>query len=492
MEDGRQIIRRPHCLVLLYPAQGHINPMLQFSKRLDHKGVRVTLVATRFLRKTLKLDQHCLTSMALESISDGFDHGGFEEAGSDQAYIDRFWDVGPKSFEQLLQKLTLSSSVDCVVYDSFLPWALEVAKKFEVIGAAFFTQSCSVNSIYYHACQGNLKKIPQTDDHQSEISLPALPTFAMSDLPSFLDASGLYPAFSKMVVNQFSDIEKADWVLCNSFYELEPQVADWQSKIFPLRTIGPTIPSMFLDKRLKDDNAYGLSFYKEENDVCLNWLGDKPAGSVVYVSFGSIASLNNDQMEELAWGLKDSESYFLWIVREPEKPKLPKNFLDISQNKQGLVITWCPQLQVLDHEAVGCFVTHCGWNSTLEAVSLGVPMVAVPQWTDQPTNAKYIKDVWKMGVKAEADEKGIVRRETVKKCIQEVMQSERGKEMKRNAMKWKSLAAKACDEGGSSNKNIDDFVASFVPSAKCTLGGAQNPINTFSNEQNATVASGSL
>lgn len=197
--------------------------MLQFSKRLDHRGVRITLVATRFLGKTLKLDQHCLTSIALESISDGFDHGGFEEAGNNQAYIDRFWDVGPKSFEQLLQKLTQSSSVDCVVYASFLPWALEVAWQFGVIGVAFFTQSCALNSIYYHVRHGNWKKIPDTDVDESGISLPVLPTLAVYCMPSFLDASGLHPAFSKMVLNQFSDIEKVDWVLCNSVYELEPQ-----------------------------------------------------------------------------------------------------------------------------------------------------------------------------------------------------------------------------------------------------------------------------
>ncbi|KAI9111234.1 hypothetical protein K1719_017845 [Acacia pycnantha] len=224
---------------------------------------------------------------------------------------------------------------------------------------------------------------------------------------------------------------------------------------------------MFLDKRLKDDYAYGFSFYKEEDEACMKWLNDKPSGSVVYVSFGSIAALQSEQMEEIACGLKDSRSYFLWVVKESEKPKLPKDFLDISQDK-GLVVTWCTQIQVLNHEAVGCFLTHCGWNSTVEAVSLGVPMVAVPQWTDQPTDAKYIKDVWKMGVKAEADDKRLVRTETVKKCIEEVMHSERGKEMKMSAIKWKSLALKAGDEGGSSDKNIDDFVASLAAtSIKC-------------------------
>ncbi|KAG5589098.1 hypothetical protein H5410_039612 [Solanum commersonii] len=54
--------------------------------------------------------------------------------------------------------------------------------------------------------------------------------------------------------------------------------------------------------------------------------------------------------------------------------------------------------------SIGCFLTHCGWNSTLESISLGVPMVAIPQWTDQPTNAKLVKDVWEIGVRAKQDE----------------------------------------------------------------------------------------
>ncbi|CAI0390530.1 unnamed protein product [Linum tenue] len=93
-------------------------------------------------------------------------------------------------------------------------------------------------------------------------------------------------------------------------------------------------------------------------------------------------------MEELCYGWKNSDHYFLWVVRASEEEKFPPSF-DPSDEK-GLVVSWCPQLEVLNHESVGCFVTHCGWNSMLEALSLGVPMVAMPQWTDQGTNAKYI------------------------------------------------------------------------------------------------------
>ncbi|PQQ12784.1 UDP-glycosyltransferase 74E2-like [Prunus yedoensis var. nudiflora] len=105
------------------------------------------------------------------------------------------------------------------------------------------------------------------------------------------------------------------------------------------------------------------------------WLDLKKACTVVYVSFGSVANLEEKQMEELALGLKRSKTSFMWVVRESEIQKLPSNFEEQTSEK-GLVVNWCPQLQALAHRAIGCFMTHCGWNSTLEALSLGVPMVA--------------------------------------------------------------------------------------------------------------------
>ncbi|PRQ22253.1 putative UDP-glucuronosyl/UDP-glucosyltransferase [Rosa chinensis] len=201
-----------------------------------------------------------------------------------------------------------------------------------------------------------------------------------------------------MVVGQFSIVDEADWILCNTFHELEPEVVDWMSKLWPLKTIGPTIPSMYLDNRLKEDKDYGGSLFKQNNDACMKWLNEQPKVSVVYVSFGSGAELGAEQMEELAWGLRSSKSNFLWVVRESEAGKIPKGFVE-ETSENGLVVSWCPQLEVLAHEAVGCFITHCGWNSTLEALSLGVPLLAMPQWTDQGTNAKYIMDVWKLDLK---------------------------------------------------------------------------------------------
>jgi pathogen-inducible salicylic acid glucosyltransferase len=112
-------------------------------------------------------------------------------------------------------------------------------------------------------------------------------------------------------------------------------------------------------------------------------------------------------------------------------------------SEKEIVFRWCLQLEVLTHELVGCFMTHCGLNSTLEAFTCGFPIVVVPQWTDQPTNAQYIMDFWKMRLKAPIDEKGLVSREAAKHCIREIMEGERGKEIKKNAIKLRKLAKEA-------------------------------------------------
>ncbi|KAA8550510.1 hypothetical protein F0562_002194 [Nyssa sinensis] len=446
---------RAHCLVLTYPTQGHINPMLQFSKRLEHKGIKVTLATTQFIVKTI---QEVAGSIKVETISDGYDEGGIADAESVEAYLTRFQEVGSQTLAKLVEKLGHQGCpVDCIVYDSFLPWALDIAKKLGVVGALFCTQSCAVNNIYYYVMQG-LLELPLAGP---EVLLPGLPPLAPSDMPSFIYVLGSYPAVFDLVVNQFSNVEKADWVLCNTFYELEEKVVDWIAKLWPLRTIGPTLPSIYLDKRLEDDKDYGLHMFKPNTSACMKWLNDLPNESAVYVSFGSLAELENEQIEELAWGLKASKKNFLWVVRASEEAKLPKNFVEETSEK-GLVVSWCPQLEVLSHKAVGCFVTHCGWNSTLEALSLGVPMVAMPQWTDQSTNAKCVMDVWGMGVRAEQDEKGVVRRAEVEHCIREIMDGDRGEEIKRNASKWRELAKEAVDEGGSSDRNIEEFVSKLA------------------------------
>ncbi|XP_051136873.1 UDP-glycosyltransferase 74E2-like [Andrographis paniculata] len=447
---------RAHCIFIPYPLIGHINPMLQFAKRLRHKSVRVTFLLSKFVAKIAPLSSDAGISAA--TYSDGFDDGP-PPGVSVNELIHRFLETVPPNLKESVQTVVGSSGppVACVVYDSILTAALDVAADLGIAAAAFFTQSCAVDQIFHEVYLGNVG-VPFSGDEE-EILIPGLPALTPADLPSFVCGSGYgqYPPIFEMLVDQFQAVGKAQWLFFNTFYQLENKVIDYMEKLsLPVKAIGPAIPSMHLDKRLSGDRDYGLNMYAPATATCLDWLSRRDPNSVVYVSFGSLAQLGPDQMEELAWGLKLSGRHFLWVVRLAEQSKLPEGF---TQSENGLVVPWGPQLDILGHVATACFITHCGWNSTLEALSLGVPVVAMPQWTDQPTNAKYIKDMWGTGVRVVAGENGVVGRNTVAECVKEATESE---EMKRNATKWKELAREAMDEGGSSDTSIEEFVAALA------------------------------
>ncbi|KAL4030929.1 hypothetical protein IC575_009184 [Cucumis melo] len=218
--------RTPHILTVTYPSQGHINPMLQFSKRLQKRGFKITLVLTNFIARV----SHSLPPFPILTISDGHDDGGFASADSAQTYLDSFRRFGSESLRELLRRLSSSASpVDCLIYDSFLPWALDVAKEFQIATAVFFTQSCAVANIYYHVHKG-LIDLP-LPNRESEI--PGLPLMKLAEFPSFIYQLGSYPAYYDLLVNQYANVDKADWIFCNTFDELEREVLEYLKKTWP-------------------------------------------------------------------------------------------------------------------------------------------------------------------------------------------------------------------------------------------------------------------
>ncbi|KAL4639209.1 hypothetical protein ACB092_03G201100 [Castanea dentata] len=446
---------RGHVVVLPYPSQGHINPLLQFAKRLASKGVKATIATTRYTLKSI-----CTANVGVEPISDGFDENGFAQAKNVDFFLKSFKANGSRTLSELIQKFQDSGSpVSCVVYDSFLPWALDVAKQHGIYGAPFFTNSATVTHIFCLIHHGKLSLPLKLET--TPLLIPGLPPLNFPDLPSFLKLPESYPAYLAMKLSQFSNLDMADWIFSNTFEELEAEEARSISKLWPAKLIGPMVPAAYLDGRIEDDKGYGASLWEPLSDDYIKWLETKPPKSVVYVSFGSMVSLTLEEMEEIAWGLKESGLHFLWVVKESEQDKLPDGFVDSTKEK-CLIVTWCNQLEMLENQAIGCFVTHCGWNSTLEGLSLGVPMVGVPKWEDQLTDAKFVEEIWGVGLRAKEDDKGVVRKEELVMCLKEVMEGERSQQIKKNASKWRELAKKAVSEGGSSDKNINEFVQHLV------------------------------
>ncbi|CAD6224220.1 unnamed protein product [Miscanthus lutarioriparius] len=378
-----------HVLLLSYPSQGHINPLLQLGKRLAaHRGVRCTLAVTRFVLG--QSGQPSPGAVHVAAYSDGCDSGGYSEAGNEQEFLARLESAGSASLDELLRAESAQGRpVHAVVYDSFLLWAPRVARRHGASCAAFFTQACAVNVAYSHARAGRVELPVAAGKALPE--LPGLPSeLEPADFPTFLtEPDGGSHAYLDLLLQQCQGFEVADHILVNSFYELETK---YMASRWGAKTVGPSVPSAYLDNRLPDDVSYGFHLLAPMREESKAWLDERPARSVVYVSFGSLATPSSAQMVEVAEGLCSSGKDFLWVVRASETPKIPGGFADKARGR-GRAVTWCPQLEVLAHPAVGSFVTHCGWNSTMEALGIGVPMIAMPQWSDQPTNAKYIEDV---------------------------------------------------------------------------------------------------
>ncbi|KAK7359327.1 hypothetical protein VNO77_01282 [Canavalia gladiata] len=451
-------------LLMLYPAQGHINPAFQFAKRLVSLGAHVTISTTVFMHHRIK-NKPTLASLSFLPFSDGYDDGfTLTEDTNYTHYKSEFKRRGSEFVTDLIvSNAEEGHPFTCLVYTPLLPWAAQVARGLHVPTAMLWTQPAMVLDIFYYYFHGYGDYIAEkTKEASCSIELPGLPLLlAPRDLPSFLlgSDSNLDPLLISMFEEQldYLDTETNPVILVNTFEELEPEAFRAVDK-FNMIPIGPLIPSAFLDGKDPSDTSFGGHIFLP-SDGYMEWLDSKPDKTVVYVSFGSFCELSKKQLEEIARALLDSGVPFLWVIRENAKEGELSCREELEE--KGKIAKWCSQPEVLSHPSLGCFVTHCGWNSSIESLVCGVPMVAFPQWTDQKTNAKLIEDVWKIGVRVDhgMNEEGVVEKEEIRRCLEVVMgNGEKGEELRMNVRKWKGLAKEAVTDGGSSQKYLNAFL----------------------------------
>jgi UDP:flavonoid glycosyltransferase YjiC (YdhE family) len=461
---GQIIMVRPHFLLITHPVQGHINPGLQFAKLLIRLGGCVTFVTSIAARRRMT-ESNALDGLSFSTFSDGYDDGfkPGDDVNHQRSEIRRCG-------SQVLTDLIVSGANEsdpftALIYAMLLPWAAEVASGLHLPSAILWIQPATVLDIYYYYFNSYADVIwNSSNDPSCSVKLPGLPLLAGRDMPSFLLASNTYTSALPSFQEQLEALEKESnpRILVNTFDVLEPDALRAIEK-FNVIGIGPLIPSAFLDGKDPSDTSFGGDLFQSSKDYYIKWLNSKPKSSVIYVSFGSLLVLAKQQMEEIARGLLDCGSPFLWVIRAKENKEEEKEEEKLSCREEleerGMIVTWCSQVEVLSHPSLGCFVTHCGWNSTLESLVSGVPVVAYPHWSDQGTNAKLIQDVWKTGVRVTANEDGIVESDEIKRCLELVIGGgEEGGEMRRNAKKRRDLAREATKEGGSSYENLKSFV----------------------------------
>ncbi|KAH9310622.1 hypothetical protein KI387_025657, partial [Taxus chinensis] len=471
----------PHAVIIPFPVQGHINPLIRLSEKLAAQGIVITFVNTEANHSRMMKARNNRPGISKDpsfdirfvQISDGLPLDFNIRANPGEAF-NALMTTARASAEDLIHNLKTRGCeppISCVIGSSFLSWTFNVAKKFELPWVAFWSQAVSVYVIYR-----NLSMIIDNGDFPPKKQgiidyIPGLPPLQPEDLPSDIQTGDTSNLLHQIIVQQLPYLEEAAWIIGNTVYELESQASDAiKEKCPPLRSMGPLLPSIYFEDGDKQDefsvvSPTSLSLWAESN--CLPWLDSKPRCSVLYVSFGSFAQMSKAQVQEIARGLMESEQVFMWVIRpdlvsseESTTPTdnddiLPEGFVAKTKDR-GLVVPWSPQLLVLSHPSIGGFFTHGGWNSTMESLSLGIPMMVFPQAVEQHTNRMLIVNQWKNGLRLEScRDDGIIEGSEIARCAKALLRDD---EIKRRSNEVKEIIKETVGKGGSSWKNMKDFV----------------------------------
>ncbi|PIA63038.1 hypothetical protein AQUCO_00200814v1 [Aquilegia coerulea] len=431
-------------------------PLIEFSHKLVDRGFKITFVNTEVIHErvvaALSNKGQYEEFINLVPIPDGL---GAEEDRHFEIVklLEIMGKVMPGHLENLIQKINESNNDDdritCIISDLHMPWAFEVAKKMSIPSAAFWPASAVLLALYLHipkliddgiiTADGDLIK------NQMVLLSPTMPAMSTAEF-SWL-CLGQTVALQKAVFNLMFQIPRAvklaDFHICNSFSELEPSGF---SLIPNLKPIGP----LFASSR--------LAHFWPEDSSCLSWLDQQPARSVIYVAFGSITVMDKQQFDELALGLELCGQPFLWVVRPDLVNGVTGTYPDGFEARvaaRGRLVGWAPQREVLAHPSVACFFSHCGWNSTMEGVSNGLPFLCWPYFADQILNKSYICDVWKIGLGLDPDENGLISKEEIKSKLTGLLGDEG---IKGRTLKLKETGMNNVNIGGASSLNFEDFV----------------------------------
>jgi len=282
---------------------------------------------------------------------------------------------------------------------------------------------------------------------REEELVPKLHPLRYKDLPT----SAFAPVEASVEVFKSScDKGTASAMIINTVRCLEISSLEWlqQELKIPIYPIGP----------LHMVSSAPPTSLLDENESCIDWLNKQKPSSVIYISLGSFTLLETKEVLEMASGLVSSNQHFLWVIRPGSilgSELTNEELLSMMEiPDRGYIVKWAPQKQVLAHSAVGAFWSHCGWNSTLESMGEGVPMICRPFTTDQKVNARYVECVWRVGVQVE----GELKRGVVERAVKRLLVDEEGEEMKLRALSLKEKLKVSVLPGGSSHSSLDDLI----------------------------------
>ncbi|XP_058728728.1 flavonoid 3-O-glucosyltransferase-like [Vicia villosa] len=435
-----------HVAVLAFPFGTHAAPLLSLVRKIAEESPNVT-----FSFFSTKKSNATLFSTSYEFLPPNIKHydvhdglpEGYVPSGHPLEPIFRFIKAMPENYRSAVDEAVeeTGKKISCFVTDAFYWFGADLADEMNAKWVPVWTAGPHALLTHFYTDLIRDKLGNNKDDVKNSNFLPGFPELDASDLPEGVidDING---PFATMLHKMGLALPRATAVTINSFSTLHSIIEnELNSKFKLLLNVGPFILTT-QQRTISDEHG------------CLAWLNKHEKFSVVYISFGSSIIPPPHELAALAESLEECGFPFLWAFRGNPEEQLPKGFMERTRER-GKIVAWAPQVQILKHSSVGVCLTHSGWNSVLDCIVGGVPMINRPFFGDQKMNARMIESVWEIGVRVE---NGILSKESILKGLELTMSSERGRVMREKIVKLKKSALKAIGENGTSTKNLKTLI----------------------------------
>ncbi|KAJ0027263.1 hypothetical protein Pint_35674 [Pistacia integerrima] len=321
MENNKQN-QNPHILIIAYPLQGHVIPVVNLALKLASNGLTITFVNTHSIHHQQTRAQHNKTEDDLfaearksgldiryRTVSDGLPLG-FDRSLNHDQFMESLLHVFSAHVDELVGNIVeMNPEVSCLITDTFFVWSSMIAKKYNLVNISFWTETALVFTLYYHMdllrSHGHFDSVDNREDTIDYI--PGVAAIEPKDLMSYLQAADTRTVVHQIISKSFENVRKTDFIICNTVQELESETISALQKKHPFFAIGPIFPTGFTK------SVVTTSLWSEYE--CTQWLNTKPHSSVLYLSFGSYAHVSKEEIEEIALGLLLSEVNFIWVLR---------------------------------------------------------------------------------------------------------------------------------------------------------------------------------
>ncbi|XP_047335357.1 UDP-glycosyltransferase 86A1-like [Impatiens glandulifera] len=481
MEKNCRKNEKIHAIMIPYPLQGHVIPFVNLAIKLAaNYSFTITFINTQSVHHQISINNSGTGSddifagaresgldIRYRTISDGFPLSFNRSLNHDQ-FMEGILHVFSAHVDEIVGEIVQLSEkenclpVNCLIVDTFFVWPSIIADKYDLVNVSFWTEPALVLTLYYHLdlLKQNSHFASQDNRIDTIDYIPGVPSIDPKDLMSYLKSSDIWTPVHQIIYKSFTDVKKADFIICNTINELEPETISAIHKKQPTYAIGPIFPRGFTK------GPVATSMLAESD--CIQWLNSKPERSILYISFGSYAHTTKHDIVEIANGLLLSGLGFIWVLRpdivsSDDTDFLPEKFLE-NVGSGGLVVPWCSQIDVISHPSIGGFLTHCGWNSILESIWCAVPLLCYPLLTDQFTNRKLVVDDWKVGINL-CDEEEITKDEVTKK-MNTLMDGKESEETRKEIKRIKTVLEDSLGLNGSSERNLKEFVEKLETKVK--------------------------